>query len=179
MATCLPFSQWAFCQRQCLWKQLLQADLFNCIETILAGLNFDPENLRLEITESNLMTNNTDNRTLLNKFRDRGYRFYIDDFGTGYSSLSYLHSFPFEALKIDRSFVANLDHGKEHINMIETIVAIAHNFNMEIVAEGVETIEQQNLLHNLGCERLQGFLFSKPLHAHEISKILAYANLKI
>jgi len=160
-------------------KQLLQADLFNCIETILASLNFDPENLRLEITESNLMTNNTDNNTLLNKFRDRGYRFYIDDFGTGYSSLSYLHSFPFEALKIDRSFVANLDHGKEHINMIETIVAIAHNFNMEIVAEGVETIEQQNLLHNLGCERLQGFLFSKPLPAHEISKILAYANLKI
>ena len=160
-------------------KQLLQADLFNCIETILDGVEFDPANLRLEITESNLMINNSDISTLLNKFRDRGYRFYIDDFGTGYSSLSYLHSFPFEALKIDRSFVANLEHGKEHINMIETIVAIAHNFNMEIVAEGVETIEQQNLLHQLGCERLQGFLFSKPLPADEISKILENTDIKI
>lgn len=153
-------------------KQLLQEDLFNKIETILDGLEFDPENLRLEITESNLMINSSANNTLLNKFWDRGYRFYIDDFGTGYSSLSYLHSFPFQALKIDRSFVTNLDHGREHINMIETIVAIAHNFNMEVVAEGVETIEQQKLLHQLGCERLQGFLFSKPLPADEVFKIL-------
>jgi len=153
-------------------KQLFQADLFNCVETILAGLDFNPENLRLEITESNLMANNNGNTTLLNQFRDRGYRFYIDDFGTGYSSLSYLHSFPFEALKIDRSFVNNLVNGEEHINMIETIVAIAHNFHMEVIAEGVETPDQQTLLHQMGCERLQGFLFSKPLPPDEISKLL-------
>ncbi|MCW8825494.1 MAG: EAL domain-containing protein, partial [Gammaproteobacteria bacterium] len=153
-------------------KQLLQKDLFNCIETIMAGLEFNPQDLRLEITESNLMANTLGNSTLLNKFRDRGYRFYIDDFGTGYSSLSYLHSFPFEALKIDRSFVNNLDNGEEHINMIETIVAIAHNFNMDVIAEGVETAEQQKMLQRLGCERLQGFLFSKPLAPEDVVNFL-------
>jgi diguanylate cyclase (GGDEF)-like protein/PAS domain S-box-containing protein len=159
-------------------KQLLQADLFDCIETILKGLAFNPNQLRLEITESNLMANTAYNSTLLSQFKARGYRFYIDDFGTGYSSLSYLHSFPFEALKIDRSFVNNLSKGEEHINMIETIVAIAHNFNMEVIAEGVETTAQQELLHKLGCERLQGFLFSRPLPPEEIFAMLEKGSHK-
>ncbi|QKQ27227.1 EAL domain-containing protein [Candidatus Reidiella endopervernicosa] len=154
-------------------KQLLQADLFNCIETILLGVGFDPSCLRLEITESTLMADTTANNNLLTKFRDRGYRFYIDDFGTGYSSLSYLHSFPFEALKIDRSFVLNLDQGSEHIDMVETIVAIAHNFGMEVIAEGVETEAHLKQLRDLGCERLQGYLFSRPLPPEAVSELLA------
>jgi len=125
------------------------------------------------------MSNNRENKALLNKFREHGYRFYIDDFGTGYSSLSYLHSFPFEALKIDRSFVTKLAQGKEHINMIETIIAIAHNFNMKVIAEGIETPEQQHLLHQLGCERLQGFYFSKPLPPKEISIVLSREDIHI
>ena len=160
-------------------KQLLHRELFNSIESILEDLDFSPENLRLEITESNLMSNNRENKALLNKFREHGYRFYIDDFGTGYSSLSYLHSFPFEALKIDRSFVTKLAQGKEHINMIETIIAIAHNFNMKVIAEGIETPEQQHLLHQLGCERLQGFYFSKPLPPKEISIVLSREDIHI
>ncbi|MDH3354148.1 MAG: EAL domain-containing protein [Chromatiales bacterium] len=153
-------------------KQLLQDDLFDTVETILNGLEFNSEDIRLEITESNLMANTSDNSALLNRFKERGYRFYIDDFGTGYSSLNYLHSFPFDSLKIDRSFVNNLEHGNEHVNMIETIIAIAHNFNMDVIAEGIETEHQHQQLRNLGCERLQGFLFSKPLPANEALDLL-------
>jgi diguanylate cyclase (GGDEF)-like protein/PAS domain S-box-containing protein len=154
-------------------KQLLQSDLFNLIETILHGTDFSAKNLCLEITESILMDNNETNTSLLKKFRDHGYRFYIDDFGTGYSSLSYLHRFPFDALKIDRSFVNNLDSGGEHIKMVETIISIAHNFNMKVIAEGVETEQQHQQLKQLGCEYLQGFLFSRPLPADEIFELLS------
>jgi EAL domain-containing protein (putative c-di-GMP-specific phosphodiesterase class I) len=154
-------------------KQLLQPDLFNFIETILHGIDYSAQNLRLEIAESTLMDNSETNTTLLKKFRGHGYRFYIDDFGTGYSSLSYLHSFPFDALKIDRSFVNNLDAGGEHIKMVETIISIAHNFNMKVIAEGVETEQQQAQLKAMGCEYLQGYLFSRPLPADELLTLLA------
>lgn len=154
-------------------KQLLQADLFNFIETILQGVDFKPQDLRLEITESVLMDNSETTSTLLKKFREHGYRFYIDDFGTGYSSLSYLHSFPFDALKIDRSFVNNLEAGDEHTKLVATIISIAHNFNMKVIAEGVETERQHAQLREMGCEYLQGFLFSRPLPADKLFELLA------
>lgn len=153
-------------------KQLIQSDIFNFIETVLKGIDYSPQNLRLEITESTLMDNRESNTTLLNKFRDHGYRFYIDDFGTGYSSLSYMHSFPFDALKIDRSFVMNIDAGDEHKKMVETIISIAHNFNMKVIAEGIETEKQREQLTAMGCEYLQGYLFSRPLPAEEIFELL-------
>lgn len=149
-------------------KQLLQNDVFDFIEAILQGIDYNPRHLRLEITESTLMDNHEGNTELLNRFREHGYRFYIDDFGTGYSSLSYLHSFPFDALKIDRSFVTNLASGDEHRKMIETIISIAHNFGMKVVAEGIETEEQQAQLTAMGCEYLQGYHFSRPLSAEEL-----------
>jgi EAL domain-containing protein (putative c-di-GMP-specific phosphodiesterase class I) len=154
-------------------KQLLQPDLFGFIETILQGLDYSARNLRLEITESTLMDNSETNNLLLTRFRDHGYRLYIDDFGTGYSSLGYLHSFPFDALKIDRSFVTNLDAGGEHLKMVETIISIAHNFNMKVIAEGVETAQQHAQLQALGCEYLQGFHFSPPLPPGELFALLA------
>ena len=154
-------------------KQLIQTDLFDFIETILQGIDYRPENLRLEITESTLMDNSEGNTALLKKFRDHGYRFYIDDFGTGYSSLSYLHSFPFDALKIDRSFVNNLESGDEHCKLVETIISIAHNFNMKVIAEGVETESQHAQLKAMGCEYLQGFLFSRPLPGDELFTLLS------
>jgi EAL domain-containing protein (putative c-di-GMP-specific phosphodiesterase class I) len=154
-------------------KQLLQPSLFDSIETTLRELNYNSQNLRLEITESTLMDRSETNTELLKKFRDHGYHFYIDDFGTGYSSLSYLHSFPFGAIKIDRSFVNNLDSGGEHSKMVETIISIANNFNMGVIAEGVETAQQQAQLKTLGCECLQGFLFSTPLPADEMFALLA------
>ena len=119
------------------------------------------------------MDNSEGNTALLKKFRDHGYRFYIDDFGTGYSSLSYLHSFPFDALKIDRSFVNNLESGDEHCKLVETIISIAHNFNMKVIAEGVETESQHAQLKAMGCEYLQGFLFSRPLPAEELFALLS------
>ncbi|MEN8169540.1 MAG: EAL domain-containing protein [Pseudomonadota bacterium] len=155
-------------------KQLMQANLFELIETILLGINYKPEKLRLEITESTLINESVSNVLLLQKFRDHEYRFYIDDFGTGYSSLSYLHNFPFDALKIDRSFVSKLQNGDGHRKMVETIISIAHNFNMKVVAEGIETQQQRDQLRSMGCEYLQGFLFSRPLPADELTALLIH-----
>lgn len=153
-------------------RQLMQPDLLSSIETVLEGVDFDPSALRLEITESVLMGNAEASTALIGQLRQRGIRFYIDDFGTGYSSLSYLHGFPFDALKIDRSFVAKLGSGVEHVKMVETIVAIAHNFGMKVVAEGVETPAELAELRRMGCEYLQGYLFGRPLSAKEAGRLL-------
>lgn len=153
-------------------RQLMQADLLRNIEVVLEGLEFDPAKLRLEITESMLMDNAEAITSLISQLRQRGVRFYIDDFGTGYSSLSYLHRFPFDALKIDRSFVARLGSGEEHVKLIETIITIAHNFGMRVIAEGVEDAAQRGQLHELGCESLQGYLLSPPLPPENAEKLL-------
>lgn len=153
-------------------RQVMQGDLLTNIETVLAGLDFDPARLRLEITESVLMTNAEASSMLISRLRQRGVRFYIDDFGTGYSSLSYLHRFPFDAVKIDRSFVARLGSGEEYVKLVETIVAIAHNFGMKVIAEGVELPGQREQLCELGCEYLQGYLLARPMPAIEIEELL-------
>jgi EAL domain-containing protein (putative c-di-GMP-specific phosphodiesterase class I) len=99
---------------------------------------------------------------------------HLDDFGTGYSSLAYLHSFPVDALKIDRSFVHRLDdRGSQRGAIVKTIVSLAHNLGMDVVAEGIETDTQAEALRALGCRRGQGFLFAKPLPADEARRALA------
>lgn len=153
-------------------RQLMQGDLVSCIDYVLEGLDFNPASLRLEITESVLMANAETSSKLISQLRQRGIRFYIDDFGTGYSSLSYLHRFPFDALKIDRSFVAKLGSGEEHVKLVETIVAIAQNFGMKVIAEGVELPAQRDKLRHLGCEFLQGYLLAHPLPASEVEALL-------
>lgn len=158
-------------------RQLMQGDLLDSIDAVLEGLDFDPATLRLEITESVLMANAEANSLLIAQLRQRGIRFYIDDFGTGYSSLSYLHSFPFDALKIDRSFVSRLGSGEEYTKLVETIVAIAQNFGMKVIAEGVELPTQRDQLCNLGCEFLQGYLLSHPLPASEVERLLCEQSL--
>jgi len=153
-------------------RQLAQGDLLGCIDNVLAGLDFDPARLRLEITESVLMDNAEVSSRLIAELRERGIHIYIDDFGTGYSSLSYLHHFPFDAVKIDRSFVSRLDSGEEYVKLVETIVAIAHNFNMKVIAEGVEHPAQRDRLCGLGCEYLQGYLLARPLPPAEAEELL-------
>ncbi len=104
------------------------------------------------------------NKTLL-ELKARGLHLYVDDFGTGYSSLSYLQNFPFDALKIDRAFVSRLTPGIEDVEMVSTIIAIARNFNMGVIAEGVENSGQLERIIALGCQKVQGYHFSPPLPA--------------
>jgi len=110
---------------------------------------------------------------ILRDLKNRNIRLYLDDFGTGYSSLSYIHNFPFDTLKIDRSFVSKLEAGEEHVGMVKTIIAVAKNFNMDVIAEGVESKEQLLILEDLGCFNIQGYYFSRPVPVAEAEKMLA------
>jgi len=109
----------------------------------------------------------------MRQLRNRGVRIAIDDFGTRYSSLNYLRSLPVSAIKIDQSFVRDLSELQGTSPIISAIVGIAHGFGLHLLAEGVETAEQLNILSSLGCEEMQGYLFSRPVPADEIKDLLA------
>ena len=124
-----------------------------------------PSSLKLEITESVIMEDPAAASKLLEQLQRQEVQSYVDDFGTGYSSLSYLHRFPMSALKIDRSFVTNIGPAGENAAIVATIVTLAHNLGMSVIAEGVETAAQLELLRQMGCEYGQGFYFSRPVAA--------------
>ncbi|HEV7683045.1 MAG TPA: EAL domain-containing protein [Pyrinomonadaceae bacterium] len=151
-------------------KQFAQPDLLDQVSAILDETGLDPNFLKLEITESVLMDDFDSAAAMLFKLRSLGVRLSIDDFGTGYSSLTYLHRFPIDTLKIDRSFVAVLD--KDHLEIVRTILNLAENLNMDVVAEGVETQEQMSLLRNLACQSGQGYFFSRPMTVEEAERVL-------
>jgi EAL domain-containing protein (putative c-di-GMP-specific phosphodiesterase class I) len=115
---------------------------------------------------------------LLTQLRDLGVQLSIDDFGTGYSSLSYLQRFPIDTLKIDRSFVTQMMENEENLAIVRTIVALAQNLGMDVVAEGVETEDQLKLLRKLECENGQGYLFSTPLGGMQLDEFIATCNLE-
>lgn len=146
-------------------KQFAQPDLVDQISRIVAETAVPKETVRLEITESVLMLDPDAAATMLARLHDLGVHVCIDDFGTGYSSLSYLLRFPAKTLKVDRSFVAGLSRGGQHAEMVRTIIALARNVGMDVVAEGVETAEQLQLLRSMGCDYIQGFLVSKAVPA--------------
>jgi EAL domain-containing protein (putative c-di-GMP-specific phosphodiesterase class I) len=146
-------------------KQLTQTDLISQIETTIRETGINPAWLRLEITETVVMENAELATSTLVQLRKLGVHLSIDDFGTGYSSLSYLHRFPVNTLKIDRSFIGRMTSGDENSEIVGTICTLANNLGMEIVAEGVETREQLELLRSLKCQYGQGYLFSKALDA--------------
>ena len=135
-----------------------------------AGL--DSRHLRLEITENLLLDEPEAVRDALHRLKALGIGIYIDDFGKGYSSLNYLRTFPFDTLKIDRSFIGNLTEEKQHVALVEAITTIARNFGMDTIAEGVETAGQLDLLRSLGCSHIQGFLFHRPQPASQIDTLL-------
>ncbi len=153
-------------------KQLTQTDLIQQIEDILQQTGLNPTWLRLEITESVVMENAELATNTLLQLRKLGVHLSIDDFGTGYSSLSYLHRFPVNTLKIDRSFIGRMAQGDENAEIVRTICTLANNLGMEVVAEGVETRGQLELLRSLHCEYGQGFLFSKPVSAEDATVIV-------
>ena len=154
-------------------KQFAQPDLMSEVAAIIEETGLDPRSLKLEITESVVMENIETATEMLKQLRALGLKLSIDDFGTGYSSLSYLHRFPIDTLKIDRSFVTQMSDNNENMEIVRTVVMLAQNLGMDVVAEGVETSEQLSLLQRLGCEFGQGYFFSKPVEASGAEKIIA------
>jgi EAL domain-containing protein (putative c-di-GMP-specific phosphodiesterase class I) len=144
-------------------RQFRQTDLVDQVKHVLNETKVSPECLRLEITESVVMDNAEMATAMLRQLRSINVQLSIDDFGTGYSSLSYLHRFPINILKIDRSFVNRMCLEDESLGIVETIAILASKLKMQVVAEGVETSEQQERLRELGCGYAQGFLFSQPV----------------
>jgi diguanylate cyclase (GGDEF)-like protein len=151
-------------------KQFAQSDLFEQIEASLIQTKFPPDLLKLEITESVVMENAEAAVRILEKLKQLDVKTSIDDFGTGYSSLSYLHRFPVDILKVDRSFVSRISLGGENMEIVRTIVTLGHALNMQIIAEGVETIEELGAIRNLGCEYAQGYYFAKPMSLEDLRK---------
>jgi diguanylate cyclase (GGDEF)-like protein len=154
-------------------KQFAHLNLIDRIDEILAETGIDPTCLRLEITESAIMTQPEAATAKLRQIKERGISLSMDDFGTGYSSLSYLHKFPFNVLKIDRSFVSRIGPQGDDSEIVATIVALAHNLGMKVVAEGVETAEQVDRLRSLNCQYGQGYFFARPLAADAAALRLA------
>jgi diguanylate cyclase (GGDEF)-like protein/PAS domain S-box-containing protein len=153
-------------------RQLIEPELTADVTSALERSRLPAEALRLEITESSILHDPARVPQLLDRLEHRGVRAQIDDFGTGYSSLSFLRRFPGDALKIDRSFVASIleDDGSEQI--VRAIIGLAHSLNLDTIAEGIEDHEQLRVLHRLGCERAQGFLFARPLPADELEPLI-------
>ena len=179
-----PIGQWVLreaCRQLCLWQaqtpmeppltvsvnlsaqQFSQPDLVEQVQQSLAETGLNPRSLRLEITESAIMENPETAATMLQQIKTLGVQLYVDDFGTGYSSLAYLHRFPIDTLKIDRSFINRVDVDLEQLEIVRTIIQLAWNLGINVIAEGVETYKQLMQLKALRCEYAQGFFFSKPL----------------
>ncbi|HNN36179.1 MAG TPA: EAL domain-containing protein [Pseudomonadales bacterium] len=143
--------------------QLQQPDLVQRVARMLDDSGFNPRHLELELTENLLMTNPKASLETLQQLTATGVRIAIDDFGTGYSSLNYLSRFPIDTLKIDKSFIHDLLDDFNNAEIVSTIVAMGHNLNMTVVAEGVESEAQLAYLRDIGCDEAQGFLFSRPI----------------
>ena len=154
-------------------KQFNQPGLVENIANLLNEFQLPPRCLKLEITESVFSDNIEAAVGLLTELRNLGVQLSIDDFGTGYSSLSYLQRFPIDTLKIDRSFVTQMMENEENLAIVRTIVALAQNLGMDVVAEGVETEDQLKLLRKLECENGQGYLFSTPLGGRQLDQFIA------
>ncbi len=151
-------------------RQFSDENLLHDIDTALAVSGMDPKLLQIEITESMVMLNVEQAIKILDAIQSRGVRLAIDDFGTGYSSMSTLKRFPIDTIKIDRSFVRELPHNSEDKAIAQAIISMGKALGLTIVAEGVETIEQDDFLRDHACDEIQGFLFSKPVSADEIAE---------
>jgi diguanylate cyclase (GGDEF)-like protein/PAS domain S-box-containing protein len=152
-------------------KQFLP-DLPDQVNLVLNKAGLEAGSLVLEITETLLMENAELTTPLLKQLKDMGVILQIDDFGTGYSSLSYLHNFPFDGLKIDRSFITTIGTEEEKIEIVRAITTLALNLNLKVIAEGVETEEQLEKIRSLDCEYVQGYLLSRPMSAEDAEKFI-------
>ncbi|MBD2560176.1 MULTISPECIES: GGDEF/EAL domain-containing response regulator [Nostoc] len=156
-------------------RLFLQPNFVEQIDRIIYENNINPAYLELEITESVIMENTNAIKIILQQLKQRKIKLIMDDFGTGYSSLSYLHSFPLNALKIDKSFVKRMQENKENMGLVPAMIGIANSMGMSAIAEGVETQEQLAQLRSLNCNFAQGYLFSQPIEQQLALKLLAAA----
>ena len=153
-------------------RQFSRAGLADHVEALLLQSGITSRQLGLEMTESSLIPNMRTALEVLGSLRKLGVSLLMDDFGTGYSSLNHLHSFPFDVLKIDRSFVGRMTEGDQPLQIVRTIIELARVLGMDVVAEGIETREQYRLLRQMGCRFGQGFLFARPMTAEAVGHLL-------
>jgi diguanylate cyclase (GGDEF)-like protein len=189
----IPIGEWVLktaCAQSIYWKntgsgctpasialnlsgiQFRQNDLIKVIEKVIADTGIAPEQLDLEITESVIMQNADSTTSLFQKLKNMGVRLSMDDFGTGYSSFYYLKSFPLDNIKIDRAFINDITRTKKDADIVKAIIAMAHTLELNVIAEGVETQEQLELLQEFECDEMQGFLFCRPLPAEHVQEFL-------
>ncbi|NQV57382.1 MAG: EAL domain-containing protein [Rhodospirillales bacterium] len=152
-------------------EQFSDPNLIEDIRSALADSKLPGQRLKVEITESAIMENPLEVTNRMDEIRKMGIQLHVDDFGTGYSSLSHLHRFPIDALKVDRSFVISMGESEDNMEIVRTIIALAHNLKLKTVAEGVETRNDLEQLKKLGCDYAQGYYFSRPM---EVSKATEY-----
>lgn len=152
--------------------QFLQKDLIVKIDQILADTSLDPSFLELEITENMVMHDVKAAIQVLKKLKERGIHLSIDDFGTGYSSLTYLKDLPVDILKIDQSFIRDIDTNSNSSSLTKAIVSLGHDLNLKVIAEGVETNKQLSLMKQQSCDLVQGYIFSKPLNYEQTENYL-------
>ena len=183
----VPLGEWAIreaCRAAATWPEHISVSVnlspmqfknpgfVQIVVSALAETGLAAERLELEITETVLMQEGEATLSTLYQLRALGVRIAMDDFGTGYSSLSYLQSFPFDKIKIDRSLVKDIADGLGSLNIVRAVAAMANGLGMVTTAEGVETKEQLDTVRAEGCTEMQGFLFSRPLPAHEVVALL-------
>ncbi len=189
----VPIGEWILhsaCQQMALWqtqistasqlkmsvnlsaKQLQDPNFLGAVKRVLTQTGLEGKSLQLELTESMLMENLKALTTLLWQLKEEGIELSIDDFGTGYSSLSYLHRLPIDNLKIDRSFIKSIGKEKDGRNIVATIINLAHQMEMTTIAEGIESPKQLDRLQFLGCEKVQGYLFSRPVPSDQATALL-------
>lgn len=152
--------------------QLRQPDFVEMVRHMIAAIAANQPGIELEITESVLMTDIERHAEKLKNLRAMGVQLSIDDFGTGYSSLAYLAKLPISTLKIDRSFIIGMTEGPDSMSIVAAIISMAHSLNLRVIAEGVDSREQLQILRNLNCDEMQGYLFSKAVPATELVKML-------
>lgn len=153
-------------------RQFKECDFDASVEEALISSGLDPKYLELEMTEGVLIQQNESMSKMLTKLKTLGVKLAIDDFGTGYSSLSYIKRFPIDRIKIDQSFVRDVSHDVEDAAIVDAIIYIAHGLKMAVIAEGVETIEQQNFLSNHNCNDMQGYLVGRPVPGKQLFEVL-------
>ena len=193
----IPLGEWVLetaCTQNYLWQQMglapikisvnisprqfQQRNLVGTVTQILAKTNLAPSYLELEITETITMQNTDLAKDILRQFHEMGITLAMDDFGTGYCSLSYLKQFPLDTIKIDQSFIKNLIGNSEDVAIVNAILSLKQGFNIDVIAEGVESQELKIFLSTLHCRYMQGYFFSRPLKAQDMTKLLQYNFLK-
>ncbi len=150
--------------------QLEHDDFTLVVKNALVESGLNPKYLQLEITENVSMKFLDENIRILEELRSLGVNIAMDDFGTGYSSLNYLMKLPIDSLKIDKSFIDNINESNNKELIMDTIIKLAHSLNLEVIAEGVETLDQLNVLKKMSCNKIQGYLFSRPLPKDEMEE---------